>query len=100
MTPAVTVAHRTFCVYNQPCCKHVHNQQQREHPAALDRTPQAFTPTVSCCAVFTQGERGLQVTGAFLVFAVGLHLIEAARNSAQKKGSTSGTTSDTSRSLA
>ncbi|KAL3139367.1 Photosystem I chlorophyll a/b-binding protein 5, chloroplastic [Trebouxia sp. C0009 RCD-2024] len=50
--------------------------------------------------VFTQGERGLQVTGAFLVFAVGLHLIEAARNSGQKKGSTSRTTSNTSSSLA
>ncbi len=36
-------------------------------------------------AVFTQGEKGLQVTGIFLVFAVGLHLIEAVRNSAQKK---------------
>lgn len=35
--------------------------------------------------IFTQGEKGLQVTGIFLVFAVGLHLIEAVRNSAQKK---------------
>lgn len=37
------------------------------------------------CAVFTQGERGIQVTGIFLVFAVGLHLVEAVRNSAAKK---------------
>lgn len=36
-------------------------------------------------AVFTQGEKGIQVTAVFLVFAVGLHLIEAVRNSAQKK---------------
>lgn len=45
---------------------------------------------LDCCygfAVFTQGERGIQVTGVFLVFAAGLHLIEAVRNSAQKKRS-------------
>lgn len=36
-------------------------------------------------AVFTQGEKGIQVTAVFLVFAVGLHLVEAVRNSAQKK---------------
>jgi hypothetical protein len=35
--------------------------------------------------IFTQGERGTQVTVAFLVFAVGLHLVEAARNSSQQK---------------
>ena len=43
------------------------------------------TEKLFCAAVFTQGDRGLQVTGVFLVFAVGLHLIEAVRNSAQKK---------------
>jgi hypothetical protein len=37
--------------------------------------------------VFTQGERGIQVTGIFLAFAVGLHVVEAARNSAQRKAS-------------
>jgi hypothetical protein len=30
--------------------------------------------------IFTQGERGTQVAGTFMVFAVGLHLVEAARN--------------------
>jgi hypothetical protein len=42
-------------------------------------------------AVFTQGDKGLQVVGVFLAFSFGLHLVEVSRRSAKKPGSVKGT---------
>ena len=59
--------------------------------------PNAADDSVVCLAVFTYGDRGLQVTAAFLIFAVTMHLAEVtrlreAKGNGRKRPSTVGST--------